>query len=53
MKTFEIQASNNKTIDLEEALRLAQETGVLQVPESALCLTIASGSPVEVEDGKK
>lgn len=52
MKLFEIQASDTtKTID--EALKLAQETGVLQVPKSALCLTIASGKPVEVENGEE
>ena len=54
-KIFQVQSSNDKNIDLKQALELAQKTGTLKVPESALCLTIASGIPVEMEgeDGEK
>jgi hypothetical protein len=54
-KVFKVQAARRSEVprNLQEALELAEKTGVLQVPAEAMQLTVDSGVAVEVENGRK
>lgn len=53
-KIFKIKAAPAGTgpKSLKEALELAEKTGVLELPQEALRLTVNSGQPVGVAHGK-
>lgn len=54
MAKFKVQASAQAgPKNMNEALQLAKQTGVLEVPAGVMRLTIDSGVKIEVSDGPK